>query len=274
MRQTRIKIHLTLIILISALAVTAIFGIVLNIFGIRYFKADNGSKFLGITKDGVVLSGTIMLPDGTKAKIDRARGVIEYSNGDIYDGEFSGFYRNGQGHMTYAATGDTYEGQFSDDKMSGKGIYRSADGSVYDGEFLDGKKSGTGKYIWSDGSTYEGGFLENRKNGSGKYHGADGAEYVGDYENDRKNGKGTYTYPNGDKYIGDFVDDMRQGLGTYIWANGESYVGEFLGNMKHGKGVYKWPAPTERSYDGYFENGTLIITDPAQEQGADVQTEQ
>jgi len=278
MQQTRRTINIAIVVLISALVVIGAAGIVLNMLGLRYIKADNGSKFIGKTENGIVVSGTIMMADGTKATIDRTAGTIVYSNGDVYDGDFSGFYRHGNGKMTYAATGDVYEGEFSDDKMSGKGIYRAADGSVYDGEFAEGKKSGQGKFTWSDGSVYEGGFLDNRKNGSGKYRGADGSEYIGEYVNDRKNGKGTYKYSNGDKYIGDFVDDMRQGIGTYIWANGESYVGSFHANMKNGKGVYKWPAPAERSYDGYFENGAVKVveetTDATVQETPDVQVEQ
>jgi hypothetical protein len=260
-RNTRLKINIVLIILIFALTLLAVAGICLNIAGYRYYKADNGSKFIGKTTDGIILRGTIILADGSRATIDRTLGTIEYDNGDKYDGEFSGFYRSGKGIMTYASTGDVYEGTFAADKISGTGVYRCADGSYYEGEFVDGKKSGQGKYTWSDGSYYEGGFLDNRKSGSGKYVGADGSSYVGEYLNDRKNGTGTFVYANGDKYTGEFVDDRREGTGTYIWANGESYTGEFKNNMKHGKGIYKWPEPNARSYEGYFENGAVVIED-------------
>ena len=60
-------------------------------------------------------------------------------------------------------------------------------------------------------------------------------------------------------YSGEFVDDLREGNGTYTYANGESYNGEFSKDRKNGKGVYSWPAPNARSYDGYFENGTVVI---------------
>ena len=93
-KKTKIYINLILVIAIAAVALLAICGIVLNVLGFKYIKADNGSKFIGKMSDGVVVEGTIFLPDGTKAKIDRRLGTIEYSNGDKYDGEFSGFYRN------------------------------------------------------------------------------------------------------------------------------------------------------------------------------------
>ena len=101
-KSTRMKLNLCLTVLIIALVLLAAAGLVLNFTGYRYIKADNGAKFFGKTTDGVILRGTIMLPDGTKAKIDRSLGTITYANGDVYDGNFSGFYRNGTGKMIYA----------------------------------------------------------------------------------------------------------------------------------------------------------------------------
>lgn len=255
------RLNLVLLICVIALVMLAIAGIVLNLLGFRFYQADNGSKFLGKTIEGVVLKGTVVYADGSRAKLDRRLGTLVFDNGDVYEGDFSGFYRSGSGKMTYAASGDVYTGSFAEDKIDGYGVYRAADGSVYEGEFSDGKKNGSGKYTWSDGSVYEGGFLDNRKEGTGTYTDVDGESYTGEYHNDRKNGIGTAIYPNGDRYTGSFVDDLREGTGTYTFANGESYTGEFHNNLRNGKGVYHWPAPTERSYEGYFENGAVKVVD-------------
>ncbi len=258
-KRARTAINAMLAVVITTLVLLAAVAIALNVAGIRYIRSENGTRFFGTTENGIVLRGTVILPDGTEGKLDRRKGTIEYSNGDIYDGEFSGFYRHGEGSMLYTSTGDSYKGNFTDDTISGTGVYTGAGGNVYEGEFADGKKHGTGKYTWADGSYYEGGFFDNQKHGNGVYSGADGSSFVGVYENDKKNGYGEYTYANGDKYIGNFKDDMREDVSaTYLYANGEKYVGGFSGNLKNGEGTYSWPSG--RSYKGYFENGSIKVT--------------
>ncbi len=261
-RQNYVKMNTGIAVVIIALVLLAVVGIVLGAFGFRYIKADNGSKFIGkLNGDGVVVKGTVFLPDGTKGKLDRTLGTIVYSTGDVYEGEFSGFYRHGEGKMTYAESGNTYVGSFVEDKISGVGVYESFDGSRYEGEFSDGKKSGNGKFTWSDGTYYEGGFLDNMKHGTGKHVWADGSSYEGEYASDKKNGNGTFVYANGDKYVGEFVDDKREGVGTYVYANGEIYEGEFKNNTKNGNGKYTWPSPNSRFYEGSFKDGAIVIED-------------
>ncbi|MCX8000455.1 MAG: hypothetical protein N3A69_16130, partial [Leptospiraceae bacterium] len=50
------------------------------------------------------------------------KGVLEYSNGDKYEGEFKQGRFEGKGKYSFKA-GDVYEGDFVQDKFSGKGKY-------------------------------------------------------------------------------------------------------------------------------------------------------
>ena len=46
-----------------------------------------------------------------------------FTNGDSYDGEWSGGNKNGRGIYNFA-NGDSYEGYIENEKRSGRGIYR------------------------------------------------------------------------------------------------------------------------------------------------------
>ena len=66
---------------------------------------------------------------------------IEYSNGDVYEGEVRNGKAHGLGKVTYAR-GDIYEGDFSDDKKNGFGRYTFGlkavnAGDIHEGEYKD-----------------------------------------------------------------------------------------------------------------------------------------
>jgi hypothetical protein len=48
-------------------------------------------------------------------------GVMQYNNGDEYNGEWSGGYAKGIGVMLYR-NGDRYEGEWLENKRNGKGF--------------------------------------------------------------------------------------------------------------------------------------------------------
>lgn len=61
-------------------------------------------------------------------------GKYRFTNGDIYEGNFSNGNREGEG--TYTWTDDSYyRGEWLSDKMNGYGEYRSATGDVINGYF-------------------------------------------------------------------------------------------------------------------------------------------
>lgn len=53
---------------------------------------------------------------------------------------------NGKGVLNFR-NGDKYEGDWKDGKMDGNGVYEYANGGKYVGEFKDDNKSGHGKNI-------------------------------------------------------------------------------------------------------------------------------
>ncbi len=110
-------------------------------------------------------------------------GVLEYSNGDKYEGDFKEGKFQGQGSYIFA-NGDTYKGAFAEDKFNGKGTYTFANGDVYEGNFKDDLFDGKGK-LTTKVATYE-----------------------GDFKAGRMEGKGVLKQPDGDSFEGDFLADV------------------------------------------------------------------
>src|SRR5690606_27847137 len=68
-------------------------------------------------------------------------GKIDYSTGDIYEGDWVNGLREGSGRELMA-NGDMYIGQFKDNRRNGKGVF--SNGDTYDGEWEDGYLMGQG----------------------------------------------------------------------------------------------------------------------------------
>lgn len=269
-------------IVLTALIGLGVFAWVLLSSGLRYQTyptSEHGNiKFVGKVLDGVPISGTVYYADGSTAEVIEGKAAkgeheletwvltLEYSTGDVYEGETVYFLRHGEGKMTYSG-GDVYEGEFFFDDMEGEGVYTYLSGDQYVGEFSENKKNGKGVYTWaplSDGTfdTYEGEYADDMRDGQGTYVWADGTRYVGEYTADAKDGQGSMYFPDGAYYQGSFINDTRTGSGVYKWANGDVYVGEFYQNAITGTGTYTWSENEERkSYTGYFENGKIVIVE-------------
>ena len=263
----------------AAIFLVLILILSIHISGFRYAKYEVGDtvvKFLGkVDSDGNYISGDIYYIDGLTAEYSydasTDKATIKYSNGDLYIGKSDKFLRHGEGRMEFS-DGSIYVGNFDYDKINGTGTFYYVSGDKYTGEFLDGLKHGKGLYVWPSNSegafdSYEGEYYKDLRNGQGTYKWADGTVYTGEYVNDQKHGKGTITFANGengengDTYTGDFANDFRTGKGTYNFANGDVYVGEFVENKMTGYGKYTWADKTIEPYEGYFENGTVVVVD-------------
>jgi hypothetical protein len=99
--------------------------------------------------------------DATKtAKWNKCFGKItiefsQYSNGDVYEGEFNNGKLNGYGvHRT--ASGNIYSGMFKDGNWHGQGSLHSADGVKFTGNYKNNVRSGYGIEIKKDGYIEEG----------------------------------------------------------------------------------------------------------------------
>jgi hypothetical protein len=89
---------------------------------------------------------------------------------------------NGHGVMIYS-NGMKYDGDFEEFQGTGHGIKTFPDGNKYDGEFLRGDRNGRGIETWPSGARYEGEWLNNMANGAGAYVAADGSVYNGIWTN-------------------------------------------------------------------------------------------
>ncbi len=175
------------------------------------------------------LKADIYLPHG--------RGVLSYSNGSSYYGNWNEGKKSGKGIMIYANK-DTYDGEWKDNQRNGKGALLKASGDILEGnwlhdEFISLTKEVTIDY---DGGTYNGLIFNNVPNGKGKMTYNNG-NYFGEWKDGKKNGIGQYTWKEGDVYEGEWKDNKRSGKGKYIWKNGGVYEGDFLDGKLDGKGV-------------------------------------
>ena len=75
--------------------------------------------------------------------------MLRYGNGDVYEGEFVGGKKEGQGRLTLSKGRDSFEyvGSFHNDKIHGEGRITYANGDTFEGSFSDSKKHGSGRYV-------------------------------------------------------------------------------------------------------------------------------
>jgi tetratricopeptide (TPR) repeat protein len=173
-------------------------------------------------------------------KIPHGQGILKYSNGDSYKGQWQNGRPHGKGvakgtvdatkantYKKYAqaayhqnaevAQGEfTYDGEWKEGKMHGTGMYTFPNGDFYDGEWVNSVAQGTGMYIWqSTGNRYQGFWRNMMKHGTGTYCFKDGTKFDGVWCNDKRHGKGTETFANGNRFEGYWVNDKRHGIGYF-----------------------------------------------------------
>jgi hypothetical protein len=183
------------------------------------------AKIVRNTEDNLNATDPDLDIDIDELKRQRGRSLVQKR----YVGEFKHDFKNGFGVMEYE-NGDIYEGQFLNDKRQGKGKYiylSKGDSQLYYGEFKEDSMAGEGKLIFSNGDVYIGMFKNN------KMHDEDavityknGDQYRGGVAQNLKHGKeAEYLYSAGDKYTGDFRGDKKQGKGFIALNKGKhSYI--------------------------------------------------
>jgi|LSQX01.1.fsa_nt_gb hypothetical protein len=92
------------------------------------FTQNDGSRFQGIFEDG-----------------ERKSGTMYYTNGEIYNGDWSKVKRNGLGKLTYT-NGDIWDGFWIDDKREGKGKLIRKDGDVFEGFWINDRYHALGSF--------------------------------------------------------------------------------------------------------------------------------
>lgn len=186
--------------------------------------------------------------EGAKTEFRRQ----EFASGDVYEGEFVGSERHGQGTYT-SRKGWVAVGQFAHDNIADGKVTFTESGSTYEGHFENGGLHGKGK------ATY---YV--KENGKYVYDGT----YEGDWVKAKREGKGKRVYYDGSVYEGDWVDDKRNGYGrvehyTDKWQTKHFsdlvYEGQWKDDKKHGKGVEKHYMPGVNQdvtvYEGEWVNG-------------------
>ncbi|KAJ6729943.1 PHOSPHATIDYLINOSITOL-4-PHOSPHATE 5-KINASE RELATED [Salix viminalis] len=152
--------------------------------------------------------------------------VQDYSNGDVYEGDWVDGKYDGYGVETWAR-GSRYRGQYRQGLRHGFGVYRFYTGDVYAGEWSNGQSHGCGIHTCEEGSRYVGKFKWGVKHGLGHYHFRNGDTYAGEYFADKMHGFGVYCFANGHRYEGAWHEGRRQGLGMYTFRNGETQSGHW-----------------------------------------------
>ena len=163
-----------------------------------------------------------------------------YQNG-IYEGIMLDDKREIKGIMMYS-NGARYEGQWRNDKKNGKGIFTSSHyynckkvvGMKYEGEFKDDKFDGYGVTTYTNGDKYEGEWKNNKQYGKGIVTYCDGSKYDGEWVNGKFEGIGIFYLKNGEKYEGRFADNKYNGYGKYYYNNGNYLEGIFKNDHPRG----------------------------------------
>lgn len=105
---------------------------------------ENGTRFYGSFNQNNKLTG---------------KGILEFPNGNRYDGEFKNGKRTGCGRYSYLQKDSPYEyyiGQYVKDQPNGVGRLRWKNGNEYRGNFKDSKCEGEGIFQSASGSSKSG----------------------------------------------------------------------------------------------------------------------
>jgi hypothetical protein len=160
-------------------------------------------------------------------------GLMLYSNGDVYFGNWENDERTGRG-VLLEANGDTYDGEWKNDKRHGKGTFTDTNGDKYKGEWLDDNMNGNGIFLENEGVVYKGHWVNNMLNGYGVFVDINGEKYEGEWRDDMKHGYGVFQYENHTKYEGEWQNDIRQGMGIVTYENGSTSNGNWINDNKNG----------------------------------------
>lgn len=141
--------------------------------GVGVYIYPSGAKYIGQFKQGKI----------------NGKGTLEFSNGDIYKGQWQNQYRQGKGELIFAS-GGRYDGEFNKSKFEGKGIMTYKGGDIYDGQWSNNKAEGQGEYLFHFGDRFAGNFKEGKFHGEGIYFFKDGSQFKGSWISNQKHGRG------------------------------------------------------------------------------------
>ena len=240
------------------------------------------AAFEGTWEDGVPATGTkTFYEPGTSETVSvytgavdanyvcSGAGVMEYANGDKYEGGFAAGVYSGEGKYTFA-NGMYYQGEYENGMREGEGLFSwSTDGNLENGWLFEGtfkedkayfgkttKNVDTG-LIWYEGYMLDLNNADVTKAGTGYVYFSDsGCSYTGGMtvaaglDSYLYQGEGTFEWPGSD-LVGTFADGAPvSGTKTFYLENEninrkEYYVGAFVNWNYEGQGTY------------YYESGDV-----------------
>ncbi len=109
------------------------------------------------------------------------QGIIKYT----WDGLWTHGVYHGDTVIDYP-NGDHYEGQMENRELGPRGTYTFANGSVYTGEFEHNVMQGHGVFVYANGDRYEGNWKNNRFHGKGTFVHMDTGKVRSGYWNEGK----------------------------------------------------------------------------------------
>ena len=215
--------------------------------------ADNAphGEVIASLRDGSTIKGTF-----DHGKIAAGNAEITWANGTKYRGEIDPRSRamHGRGILEYSE-GSVYEGEFKQGRVEGVGVMKRANGEVRRGTFLGGRLHGKGSVLYPNQSRYEGELLADEPSGQGRMEFANGVSYEGAFVSGQYQGKGKLIYADGTSVEGDFVAGEPHGTVTRHYEDGTHYAGQFLYGKPHGTGALS--RPSGRVEEGEWKNGLL-----------------
>ena len=224
-------------------------------------RSPDGSAITGTYVRGLIESADVELtwPNrnryrgevDTRTRQMHGKGVMQYADGSVYEGEFNQGSLEGAGVLK-RSDGEVRSGTFRGGQLDGKGSVLYANQARYEGEFRAGQRSGQGRLEFASGESYEGGFVADRYQGKGKMQYGDGSVYDGEFLAGDPSGTGTMTFPDGERYEGQFLYGRRHGNGRVTYASGETKEGEWKAGALTGK-CHLVAGPS--SYEGECRNG-------------------
>ena len=173
----------------------------------------------------------------------------------VYEGEWEGWYRQGQGTFFRSDGSKAYVGEWHRSLPHGTGSEFEGEQVVYHGQWEEGDRSGTGSFYASGELRFTGEWRHDMRNGTG-FEFRDGKlTYAGQWHMDRAHGEGVRYFLKGSvQYRGEFYEGEYHGKGSLWRADGSlHYVGRFRSGRFQGIGqLYEGG---ECVHAGFFEDG-------------------
>lgn len=153
--------------------------------------AYSDAKDRVIKTDTFTATGKLSLDRSTGAMT--GEGVIEWVNGDRYEGSMLSGRKHGKGVFTWK-DGQRYDGEWADDMINGVGTLLYTNGDRYEGSFNKGEPHGTGTYTLNNGDVYTGAWFAGNKHGQGRLTWSNGDYWEGEFRDDEQTSNGKMMY--------------------------------------------------------------------------------